>query len=132
MDTFVVGIRFSDYGPIEFAYTSLEHLERQQHVVAEVNGEPREAKVAIAPGQILAAPPLEDVPHVVAVLPVAAPSAGAEIPSGVALLASDEHVVGTEELARALELAARPVPYPPEARSPEPRAPETRAPEPPI
>src|ERR671936_2075312 len=117
MDDAVVGIRFARHGPLVFCYTGDRTLTRGQHVQVAIAGEVREGVVAIAPGQIIAAPALPDAPRVAAVAPVEAPDdAGTAVPPGVVFLPAEGGGVGPADLARALERAARPVPTPLEER----------------
>jgi hypothetical protein len=117
MDDAVVGIRFAPHGPLVFCSTGDRTLTRGQRVRVANAGEVREGVVAIAPAQIIAAPALPDAPRVVGVVPVAGPDdAGAAVPQGVVFLRADGGGVGPADLARALELAALPVPTPPEER----------------
>jgi hypothetical protein len=117
MDDAVVGIRFARHGPLVFCYTGDRTLARGQRVRVAISGEVREAVVAIAPAQIIAAPALPDAPRVAGVAPLEAPDdAGTAMPPGVVFLPADGGGVGPADLARALELAALPVPAPPEER----------------
>jgi hypothetical protein len=118
MDDAVVGIRFAHHGPLVFCYTDDRTLTRGQRVRVAISGEVREGVVAIAPAQIIATPALPDAPRVAGVTPLEAPddAAGAAVPPGVVFLPADGGGVGPADLARALELAALPVPAPPEER----------------
>src|SRR5919202_3961715 len=117
MDDAVVGIRFGRHGPLVFCYTSDRTLARGQRVRVASAGEVREGVVAIAPAQIIAAPALPDAPRIAGVAPLEAPDdAGAAVPPGVVFVPVDGGGVGPADLARALELAALPVPAPPEER----------------
>jgi hypothetical protein len=117
MDDAVVGIRFACHDPLVFCYTGDRTLARGQRVRVAIAGEVREGVVAIAPAQIIAAPALPDAPRVVGVAPVEVPDdAGAAVPPGVVFLPADGGGVGPADLARALELAALPVPTAPVER----------------
>jgi hypothetical protein len=117
MDDAVVGIRFAHHGALVFCYTDDRTLTRGQRVRVAISGEVREGVVAIAPAQIIAAPALADAPRVAGLAPVKEPDdAGAAVPPGVVFLPADGGGVGPADLARALELAALPVPAPPEER----------------
>jgi hypothetical protein len=117
MDDAVVGIRFGRHDPLVFCYTGDRTLARGQRVRVTISGEVREGVVAIAPAQIIAAPALPDAPRVAGVAPLAVPDdAGTAMPPGVIFLPADGGGVGPADLARALELAALPVPTPPEER----------------
>ena|SRR5438105_9019635 len=117
MDDAVVGIRFAPHGLLVFCYTGDRTLRRGQRVRVAIAGEVREGVVAIAPAQIIAAPALPDAPRVAGVVPLEAPDdAGDAVPPGVVFLPADDGGVGPADLARALELAALPVPAPPEER----------------
>jgi hypothetical protein len=117
MDDAVVGIRFAPHSPLVFCYTEDRTLARGQHVRVAIAHEVREGIVAIEPAQIVAAPALPDAPRVTGVAPLEAPEdAGAAVPPGVVFLPADGGGVGPADLARALELAALPVPAPPEER----------------
>ena len=115
MEDAVVGIRFAPHGALVFCYTGDRALMRGQRVRVAIVGEVREGVVAIAPAQIIAAPALPDAPRVAGVAPLEAPSAAA-VPPDVVFLPADGGGVGPADLARALELAALPVPAPPEER----------------
>ena len=114
MRDLVVGIRWRDDGPLVFAHTTLRDLAIGQSVVVEVDGERRDARVAIPPDLIVAAPPLSGAPRVIAARPTVDGSHG-ELPEGVLLLRPDDSSLGLGDVLRALELAARPAPRPPEA-----------------
>jgi hypothetical protein len=117
MDDAVVGIRFAPCGPLVFCYTGDHTLTRGQRVQVAIAHEVREGVVAIAPAQIIAAPDLPDAPRVAGVTPVEAPDdAGAAVPPDVVFLPADGGGVGPADLARALELAALPIPAPPVER----------------
>jgi hypothetical protein len=113
MRELVVGIRWRDNGPLVFAHTALHGLTVGCRVVAEVDGERREALVAIPPDLIVAAPPLSAAPHVIAALPASNDDQGA-LPAGVLLLRPADSALELGDVLRALELAARPAPRPPE------------------
>jgi hypothetical protein len=115
MDDAVVGIRIARQGPLVFCYTGDRTLARGQRVRVALAGEVREGIVAIAPTQLIAAPALPDAPRVAGLASREAPDdAGAAVPPGVVFLPADGGGVGPADLARALELAALPVPAPPE------------------
>jgi hypothetical protein len=117
MDDAVVGIRFGRHGPLVFCYTGDRTLARGQRVGVAIAGEIRDGVVAIAPAQIIAAPALPDAPRVTGVAALETPDdAGAAVPPGVVFLPAEGGGVGPADLARALELAALPVPAPPEER----------------
>ena len=117
MDDAVVGIRFAPRGPLVFCYTGDRTLTRSQRVRVAIADEVWEGVVAIAPAQIIAAPALPDAPRVAGVAPVEAPDdAGVAVPPGVDFLPADGGGVGPADLARALELAALPIPAPPVER----------------
>lgn len=117
MDDAVVGIRFAPRGPLVFCYTGDRTLTRSQRVRVAIADEVWEGVVAIAPAQIIAAPVLADAPHVAGIAPVETPAdAGAAEAPGVVFLPADGGGVGPADLARALELAALPVPAPPVER----------------
>ena len=113
MDDAVVGIRRGRYGPLVFCYTGDRTLARGDRVQVAVSQGVWEGIVAIAPAQIIAAPPLPDAPRVVDVAPAEAPDeAGAAVPPGIVFLPAEEAEIGPADLARALALAALPVPEP--------------------
>lgn len=113
----IAGIRFTPNGPLVFCHAGGHSLERGQRVRVEVAGSVREGVIAIAPDQFIAAPPLVDAPRVVEVIagPDTADPSG-EIPAGITFLPADDSEIGLDDLARALRLAALPVPDPPEER----------------
>jgi hypothetical protein len=117
MDDAVVGIRFARHDPLVFCYTDDRSLAPGQRVRVALAGEVREGVVALAPTQIIAVPALPDTPRVAGVAPLEAPDdAGAAVPPGVVFLPADGGGVGPADLARALELAALPVPTTPVER----------------
>jgi hypothetical protein len=117
MDDAVVGLRFEPCGPLVFCDTEDRTLARGQHVRVASAHEVREGVVAIAPAQIIAALPLPDAPRVVGVAPAAPQDeVAAAVPPGIVFLPADDADVGPAALARALALAALPVPAPPVER----------------
>ena len=117
MDDAVVGIRRGRYGPLVFCYTGDRTLARGDRVQVAVSQGMWEGVVAIAPAQIIAAPALPDAPRVTGVAPLEAPDdAGVAVPPGVVFLPADGGGVGPADLARALDLAALPIPAPPVER----------------
>lgn len=117
MDHPIAGIRFSTSEPLVFCYCDVEGLARGQHVVVIIEGERREGMVALAPAQVLAAPPLGAAPRVVGLVETPALGGGdAAVPPDVDLLLAPDSAIGADDLARALALAALPAPQPGEER----------------
>lgn len=122
----VVGVRLGPGGPLVFCRTVRDDLARGQRVTVARGGaadETEEGVVAVAPGQIIAASPLDDAPHVLDdIAPSSVDDVEAEItaiPSGVVFLAADGGDIGPADLRQALRLAALPLPdAPPERRRP--------------
>ena len=114
----VAGVRLEPGGPLVFCHTPLDVLERGQRVTVAWGDTAREAVVAVTPQQIIAAPAFADAPRIAGVVPTApdALATSTEV-ADVVLLAAEGGEVGPADLARALGLAALPLPAaPPERR----------------
>lgn len=117
MDNPIAGIRFSPYGPLVFCYCDVAGLTHGRRVVVMIDGERREGVVALAPAQVLDAPPLGAAPRVVGLVEAPALDGGdAAVPPGIDLLLASDSTVGAADVARALALAALPAPEPGEER----------------
>lgn len=119
----IAGIRFMPHGPLVFcdtASTAAHDLALGARVRVAVDGAVREGLVAIAPQQIISAPVLPDAPRVLEAFPSGEEdrggAGGAIVPPGGVFLPADDSAIGPADLAHALELAARPLPDPPEGR----------------
>lgn len=118
MDDVIVAVRLEQQASLLFCHAQLPLLEVGMRVRVALPGEVMEGIVAIASGQILAAPPLPDAPRVIAAMS-REPGAGAPLmpPDGVDFLPADGAEIGPRDLANALRLATLPLPdAPPERR----------------
>lgn len=113
----IAGIRFSSHEPLVFCYCDVAGLARGQQVVVIIDGERREGMVALAPAQVLAAPPLGPAPRVIGLVEAPAlDGAAVSVPPDIDLLLAPDSAIGANDLARALALTALPAPEPGQER----------------
>lgn len=117
MNDVIVAVRVSQGGPLLWCYAAARAWRAGERVRVALDGGLIEAVVAIAPDDILAAPPLGTAPRIVDVLPTEEHGDVQPVaPDGVAFLPADDAPIGLGDLAQALRLAALPVPEPPPGR----------------
>lgn len=116
MSEVVVGVQLQEYGAPLFCRAAPAELRAGMRVLVERADGVAEGVVTIEPVRIIAASLPDDAPRVTAILPSNDVDPTPVVPEGVIVLAADDGEVKPDDVARALRLAALPLPAVPERR----------------